>query len=84
MAYHSPLVAQVYLIAEDDKRERFRVARRRLDQEFVAPGVEGIEGFRRVDIVDKDATVGSAIEGYAQRLETFLSGCVPELGRNVS
>jgi hypothetical protein len=84
MTYHSPLVAQVYLIAEDDEREGFGVARRRLDQELVAPGVEGFEGFRRVDIVDEDATVGSAIEGYAQGLETFLSRCIPELGRKIS
>jgi hypothetical protein len=84
IANHSPLIAQIYLIAEDDKREGFRVARRRLDQELVAPGVEGVEGFRRVDVVDKDATVRSAIEGYAEGLETFLSGCVPKLERKVS
>jgi hypothetical protein len=55
-----------------------------LDEELVAPGVEGLEGLGRVDVVDQDAAVGAAVEGYTERLETFLAGCVPELGTGKS
>ena len=50
-----------------------------MDQEFVAPGIEGFEGFRAVDVVDEYAAIGASVEGDAEGLEAFLAGCVPEL-----
>lgn len=73
------VVAHVDLVAEHDEGEGFRVARGGLDQEFVAPRVERLEGFGRVDVVDEHAAVGAAVEGYAEGLEAFLAGGVPEL-----
>ena len=34
-----------------------------LDKELVAPAVEGLEGFRAVDIIDEDAAVGASVKG---------------------
>ena len=73
------VVADIDLVAEDDEGEGFRVAGRGLDEEFVAPRVERLEGFGRVDVVHEHAAVGAAVEGHAERLEPFLACRVPEL-----
>lgn len=54
----------------------------RLDQEFITPRVQILEcvGSRRVE--DENATVSAAIESNSERLETFLSGRVPNLKQN--
>lgn len=72
------------LVAQNHKRERVRVARRGLNQELVAPAIEGVEGFGVVDIEDEYAAVGTTVEGDTERLEAFLTGCVPELRVNTS
>jgi hypothetical protein len=36
-----------------------------LYKELVPPGVKGLEGFRRINVVDENATVSTAIECYA-------------------
>jgi hypothetical protein len=77
----APVIADVDLVPEDDEGEGFWVARGGLDEEFVAPGVEGLEGFGRVDVVDEDAAVGTAVEGYTEGLEALLARRVPELFR---
>lgn len=77
----SPVIADVDFIPEDDEGEGFWVARGGLDEEFVAPGIERLEGFGRVDVVDEDAAVGAAVEGYAEGLEALLACGVPELFR---
>ena len=46
------VVANVDFVPQDDEGEGFWIARGCLDEEFVAPGVEGLEGFGRVDVVD--------------------------------
>jgi hypothetical protein len=83
---HGPLgadgpfvVSDVDLVAEDDEGEGFGVSGGGLDEELVAPRVERLEGFGRIDVVDEDAAVGAAVEGHAKGLEAFLSGGVPEL-----
>jgi hypothetical protein len=73
------VVAHVDLIAKHDEGEGFRVAWGSLDEEFVAPRVQRLEGFGRVDVVDEHAAVGAAVECYAEGLEAFLAGGVPEL-----
>ena len=70
------------LIAHEDKRKDIGIAWARLEQEFIAPAVEGIERLGVVHVVHKHAAIGATIEGYTQRLETFLSRCVPELCRS--
>ena len=75
----SLVIADVDFISEDHEGEGFWVARGGLNEEFVAPGVEGLEGFGRVDVVDEDAAVGATVEGYAEGLEALLAGGVPEL-----
>lgn len=67
------------LVAQNHKRKRVRVAWRGLNQELVAPAIEGVEGFGVVDIEDEHAAVGTTVEGDTERLEAFLTGCVPEL-----
>ncbi len=62
----SLVVADIDLVPQDDEGEGFGVSRRGLDEEFVAPGIESLEGFGRVDVVDEDAAVGAAVEGYAE------------------
>ena len=61
------------------KGEVIRVARRSLDQELVPPAVQRIEALGVVHVVHEDATVGTAVERHAQRLETLLASRVPEL-----
>jgi hypothetical protein len=36
-----------------------------LYEKLVPPGVKGLEGFRRINVVDENTTVSAAIEGYA-------------------
>lgn len=50
-----------------------------LDQELISPAVESVETLRIVNIVHEHAAVGAAVEGDTQRLEAFLTGCVPKL-----
>lgn len=76
---HAPLFAHIHFVPQHHEREAVGVPRAGLDQELVAPGVEGLEGLGRVDVVDEDAAVGAAVEGDAEGLEAFLTGGVPEL-----
>lgn len=50
-----------------------------MDEELVAPGIEGLKGLGAVDIVHEDAAVCAAVEGHAERLEALLAGGIPEL-----
>ena len=50
-----------------------------MNKELVAPGIEGLEGFRGIHIIDEDAAVGAAVEGDPEGLEAFLACGVPEL-----
>ena len=61
------------------KRKVFRISWASLYQELVSPAIQGIEALRIIDIVHEYAAVGSSIERDTQRLESFLTCCVPEL-----
>jgi len=50
-----------------------------LDQKLVSPGVEGIEGFRVIDIIDKNAAIGTTVESDTKRLKPFLASSIPQL-----
>lgn len=50
-----------------------------MDQELVPPAIERLKAPGIVDIVNKNAAVGTAIERDAEGLETFLPGGVPKL-----
>ena len=50
-----------------------------MDEEFIAPGVEGLEGAAVGDIEGENTAVGSSVESDSQGLESFLSRSVPNL-----
>ena len=50
-----------------------------LDQELVPPPIQRLETLARIHIVDQHATVRSSVKGHPERLETFLTGRVPQL-----
>ena len=50
-----------------------------LNQELVSPAVQSFKALRTVHVVDQDATIRPSVKCYAQRLEPFLSGSVPQL-----
>lgn len=79
LADHSPFLPHINLVAQYYERETLRIPWGCLNQELVAPRVKRIEGFGRVDVVNQHAAVGAAVEGYAEGLEAFLPGRVPEL-----
>jgi hypothetical protein len=79
-AYLPLVLLNVNLISEDDKREIFSILRVSLDEELVPPRIEGLKGFGRVDVVDKDTAVGSTIECDTKGLEAFLTSGIPKLG----
>lgn len=76
---HAPLLAHIDFVSQHHEGEGVRVAGRGLNEELVAPGVERLEGFGGVDVVDEDAAVCATVEGYAEGLEAFLTRGVPEL-----
>lgn len=69
----------VDLVSKNDKWEVIGVVWASLDEEFVSPVFKVVKGFRGVDVIDEDAAVCSSVEGYAEALEAFLAGCVPDL-----
>jgi len=54
-----------------------------LYQKLVPPTIQRIEALRVIDIIDKDAAVGAAVECNTEGLEAFLAGGVPELEEEV-
>lgn len=76
---HSLALLDVDLVSQDDEWEVVWIVWGGLDEELVAPGIEGVKRLCRVDVVDEDTAVGAAVEGYAERLESFLTRCIPEL-----
>ena len=64
-ADHPLALIHIHLIPQHNERERLGIHRTSLDQEFVPPAVQRVERFAVVDIVDEDAAVGAAVEGYA-------------------
>jgi len=81
-AYSS--VAEVDLVADDNKREVLGISRTRLDEELVSPALQCLESVGNGHVVDQDAAVGAAVERYAQALETLLTGSVPDLGNTIT
>lgn len=63
ITYHTLALLHVDLVAQNDKGEIVRVPGRSLHQELVAPALDGFEALGVVDIKDKDAAVGAAVEG---------------------
>ena len=72
---------QINLVANDDERKVIWVAWTRLDEELISPAVQRPERVCRCHIIDQDAAVGTTVERYAERLETLLASCVPDLHR---
>jgi len=72
-------VLHIDLVADDDEREAIGVTRGGLDQELVAPAVEVVESLGDVDIEHEDAAISTTVEGDTKRLETLLTGSIPDL-----
>ena len=86
---HRPLLGHdalaffhVNLVAEHDEREVVRIVRTRLNEELIAPAVERLKALGIVDIVHQHAAVRAAVERHAERLESLLTGRVPQLHRD--
>ena len=77
-ATHRPVV-HVDLVAEQNEGEVLGVARTRLDEEFVAPAVECLEGGGRRDVIDEHTAVGATVERDSEALKPFLARRVPDL-----
>jgi len=61
------------------KGKVLRIHGARLDQKLISPTVQGIKTLAICDIKTENAAIGSTVECDTQRLETFLSGGVPQL-----
>lgn len=72
-------VLEVDLVAEHHKGEVFWVSGTGLDQEFIPPRVQGLEGVGGGHIKHQHTAVCATIKRHAQRLETLLPRCVPDL-----
>ena len=59
--------------------EALWIARGGLDEELVAPAIEGVKTLGVVNVINKDAAVCTTVEGNAQRLETLLASSIPQL-----
>lgn len=64
-----------------NKWEVGRVPRRSLDEKFVSPAVQRLETLGIVHVVDQNAAISTSVERYAEGLETFLTGRIPELSQ---
>lgn len=62
-AHHSFALLDIDLVAQHNKGEVVGVPGRGLDEEFVAPAVEGVKALGVVDVVHEHAAVCAAIEG---------------------
>lgn len=76
---HAFALFNVDLVAENNEGKVFGIVRCSLDEKFVSPRIERFKGLCIVDVVAETATVSSSVEGHTKRLETFLTGGVPEL-----
>lgn len=83
---HGPLGADdtlrlldIDLVAQHHERKRVGVPGGCLNEELVAPRIEGVEGFGVVDVEDEHTAVGTTVEGHTEGLEALLAGGVPEL-----
>jgi len=76
---HDASVLHIDLVADDDEWETIRVARGSLDQEFVAPAVQVVEGLGDVNVEHEHAAISATIEGDTEGLETLLTGSIPDL-----
>jgi len=72
-------VLHIDLVADDDEGETVGVARSGLDQELIAPAVEVVEGLGDVNVEHKHAAISTTIESDTERLETLLTGSIPDL-----
>lgn len=70
---------EIHFVAENDKRKVIRIPRTRLDQKLIAPRFQILERIGSRNVEYQNATVGTSVEGNAQRLEAFLASSVPDL-----
>ena len=66
-------------LCEAYEGEALWIARGGLDEEFVAPAIERVKTLGVVNVINKDATVCTTVEGNAQRLKTLLASGIPQL-----
>lgn len=76
---HPLALLHVDLVAQNYEGEVFRIVGCSLYQEFISPRIERFEGLGVVYVVTETTAVCSTVEGDTEGLETFLTGCVPEL-----
>lgn len=69
----------IQLVSKTDKGERLGILRSRVLIEAIAPPGQCVKGLLVCDVVAQSATISTAIEGVAKRLELFLPSRVPDL-----
>lgn len=74
-------VFEVDLVSQHNKGEVFGIPGTGLDEKLISPAIQGFECVGGSHIKHQNAAVCASVEGHAKRLEPFLSGCVPDLGR---
>jgi hypothetical protein len=72
-------ILQINLVAQHDKWEVLGISRTSLDQELVAPRIKVLECVGSSCVEDENAAISTAVEGNAERLESFLTSGVPDL-----
>lgn len=77
-------VFNINLVAQNDKWEVDRVIRVALNQKFVSPNVQSLKRLLVVDVVDKNAAIGTTVESNTQRLESLLACGIPKLQRHTT
>jgi len=76
---HNTGVLHIDLVADNNEWETIRITRGSLDQELVAPAIKVVEGLGNIHIEHKNAAISTTIESDTKRLETLLTGSIPNL-----
>lgn len=73
------LALTINFIAQHDEREGLGLIRGGVIDETLLPFGQVLEGLAVCNVVDKNAAVSTSVESIAERLELFLTGCIPDL-----
>lgn len=75
---HLPIL-QINFVSQHHEWEVFWVARTGLNEKFVPPAVQCLEGVGGSDVKHQNTAVCTAVKSHTQRLKPLLTCCVPYL-----
>jgi len=64
--YLALAILNIDLVAQDDEGEVLGIMGTGLDEELIAPAIQGLEGFGAVHVIDQHAAVSPAVECYTK------------------